>query len=38
MYYYYRKEMEDGFALLEDAERRREDNEDKELTKEDRTI
>lgn len=38
MYYKYRKQMEPGFALLEDAEIRREEKEDKLLEEEDKLI
>eukprot|EP00825_Cyclidium_porcatum_P041398 TRINITY_DN5428_c0_g1_i3.p4 TRINITY_DN5428_c0_g1~~TRINITY_DN5428_c0_g1_i3.p4 ORF type:complete len:133 (-),score=34.03 TRINITY_DN5428_c0_g1_i3:13-411(-) len=38
MYYKYRKQMEPGFALLEDAEIRREEKEDKLLEEEDLSL
>ncbi len=38
MYYQYREQMQNGFALLEDAEQRREVNEDKDHDREERLI
>lgn len=38
MYYKYRDNMESGFGLLEDSERRREDKEEIKLYREDKLI